>query len=82
MWFNPRPNVTLLCGRTQNQMLHSNVYRPMAKWYSLMWYPLYDLGSMIIVKLKSQITFLHRKNDFDDNHARYRLYLNVIESAT
>ena len=40
IWFNPRPNVTLLCGRTQNQMLHSNVCQSMTKWYSQMWYPL------------------------------------------
>ena len=39
MWFNRRPNVTLICGRTQSQMLHSNVRQTMTKWYSLMWYP-------------------------------------------
>ena len=39
IWSNPRPNVTLECGWTQNQMLHSYVCQPMTNWYSLMWYP-------------------------------------------
>ena len=45
---NPRPSVTLLCGATQNQILHSNVCQPIA---SLMWYPpiyvvLYDSSNI------------------------------------
>ena len=41
MWFNARPNLTLLCGWTQNQMLQFYVCQPITKWYTLMWYPLY-----------------------------------------
>ena len=42
MWFNPRPSGTLLCGRTQNHMLHFNMRQPMTRWYTLMWYLLWN----------------------------------------
>ena len=39
--FVDQQNVTLSCGRTQNKILISNVSQLVAKWYSLMFYPLY-----------------------------------------
>ena len=44
MWFNPRESVTLPWGWTQ--ILHSYVFQPMTKWYSLMWHPLYGACCM------------------------------------
>ena len=82
MWIN-QPSVTLLYGRTQNQMVNSNVCQPMTKCYSLMEYPLYIEFSPINTtsqanQTRNQLTITNQIK----NRKSHQIIINQIRNLT